>query len=92
MKVAAVINPRPPTVIIVNIVICPKVDQYSGVDTAVCPVTVAADVAVRIAIRNGVKLLLLQVTVSIIQLLEMGNNNNMVPTSMKPKNASNMNM
>ena len=76
IKVAAVINPSPPIVIIANITTCPNIDQYSAVETAVWPVTVAADVAVSMAIRNGVKLLSEQFVIPALQLLEIGSSNN----------------
>ena len=86
IKVAAVINPSPPIVIIANITTCPNIDQYSAVETAVWPVTVAADVAVSMAIRNGVKLLSEQFVIPALQLLEIGSSNNTVPITMNPRN------
>ena len=87
MKVAAVMKPNPPIVIMANITRCPNDDQYSAVDTAVWPVTVAADVAVRKAIRKGVKLLSEQLAIPKVQLLDMGNSNRIVQTTINPKNA-----
>ena len=52
-NVASVIKPSPPKNIKTKIIVCPNLVQYVGVSTTVSPVTVTADVAVKIAVIIG---------------------------------------
>jgi hypothetical protein len=45
--------PKPPSWMSTRMVPSPKPDQYVGVSTTTRPVTHAADVAVKTAVRNG---------------------------------------
>ena len=71
-KVLVTINPSPPMVISAKITACPKVAQYSGVLTSVCPVTVTADMEVKNAVSTAV---------NCPELAEMGSARSPAPTA-----------